>query len=465
MKLYKFRKKIVLVLFLLSMYNNGFSQQQLQALAVDFCQYKMKDNLVYLEIYYSVLRSDLKYQRKDDGYQAAALIRTYITRDNQGMLVDSLVITDFVKSLDEIKNTQKFAQQSIAQVESGDYQLICQLIDLVRKKSIVVKDSLKIRAFPENRLSISDIEFASIIAPQNPPENAFDKNGLRVVPDASRIYGSGFEEFYYYAEVYNLEFDETSKSSTFHADYLVTNDSGEIVKHVSGAPLKKLGNSAVINGKFEIDDLRSGFYNFKIEISDDATGKTVSNSKRFYVYRAQDFVAERNEEADKSASLLQEFLLMDEDSLNAYFEQLKYLTQKEEQKIFKKLDVNGKRNFLVQFWLQRDPDPNTMINERKEEYYQLLRYANRNFSVGKKPGWKTDRARILLIYGKPDEIERYPSSTEFKAYQIWHYYNILGGVQFYFVDIRRIGDYQLVHSTHPDEIHQEAWKDMYARLK
>jgi GWxTD domain-containing protein len=386
-------------------------------------------------------------------------------KDKKGMMVDSLIITDFVKSLNEIKNTQKFAQQSLAQVESGDYELICQFTDLVRKKSITIRDSLKIRAFPEEKLTMSDIEFASSIARQSPAENNFDKNGLRVIPNATKIYGSGFDELHYYAEVYNLAYENGQENSTFHANYFVIDNNGKVVKEVTGCPLKKPGPSAVINGKFDLDVLASGFYQFKIEITDDATGKKTSSTKSFYIYRPGDFVSTSKPVIDKSVGLLQEFLAMDGDSLNKYFEQLKYLALKEEKDIFKKLDDNGKRNFLVEFWRQRDPAPETPVNEKKEEYFRLLRYANRNFSVGKKPGWKTDRARILLIYGKPDEVERFPSSTEFKAYQIWHYYNLLGGVKFYFVDIRRVGDYQLVHSTHPDEVQQADWRDMYARLR
>ena len=91
--------------------------------------------------------------------------------------------------------------------------------------------------------------------------------------------------------------------------------------------------------------------------------------------------------------------------------------------------------------------------------------AEEKFTIGKRAGWKTDRARILLIYGKPDEIERFPANNFHKAYQVWHYYNVLGGVKFYFVDFRQSGDYLLVHSNHPDEVQQYDWMEMYARIR
>jgi len=159
-----------------------------------------------------------------------------------------------------------------------------------------------------------------------------------------------------------------------------------------------------------------------------------------------------------------EFLNMEEQALNEYFEQVSYIAIRDEHKIFKKLDINGKRNFLNEFWKKRDPQPVTKINEAKIKYKHLLEYANLNFSVGKKQGWKTDRARVLLKYGQPDEVQRKPSSTDHKEYQIWLYYNIQGGVEFVFVDIRRIRDLQLVHSTHPDEVHEYEWFDRYTKF-
>ena len=307
---------------------SGFAQQQSKVFAVDHSQFKFQGNFVYLEIYYSILRSGLQFKQEDDGFHAAGLIRTYIVKDKKGMMVDSLIITDFVKSLNEIKNTQKFAQQSLAQIESGEYELICQFTDLVRKKSITIRDSLKIRAFPDEKLTMSDIELASSIARQSPAENNFDKNGLRVIPNATKIYGSGFDELHYYAEVYNLAYANGKENSAFHANYFVIDNNGKIIKEVTGSPLKKPGSSAVINGKFELNALASGFYQFKIEVIDEATGYKTSSAKGFYIFRPKDFITASKSGVDKSVGLLQEFLAMDSDSLNKYFEQLKYLALK-----------------------------------------------------------------------------------------------------------------------------------------
>ena len=82
-----------------------------------------------------------------------------------------------------------------------------------------------------------------------------------------------------------------------------------------------------------------------------------------------------------------------------------YIITDEERKAFKKLATDDERErFIEEFWRRRDPDPDTDENEFKEEYYERIAYANEHFSSGI-PGWKTDRGRIYIIWGPPDEIE------------------------------------------------------------
>ena len=78
----------------------------------------------------------------------------------------------------------------------------------------------------------------------------------------------------------------------------------------------------------------------------------------------------------------------------------------EERNTFKALKSDDEREqFIEQFWLRRDPDPDTDANEYREEYYQRIAYANEHFSSGI-PGWKTDRGRIYIMFGPPDGRSR-----------------------------------------------------------
>ncbi|MDX6613709.1 MAG: hypothetical protein QOD75_2895 [Blastocatellia bacterium] len=142
-----------------------------------------------------------------------------------------------------------------------------------------------------------------------------------------------------------------------------------------------------------------------------------------------------------------------------------YIITDDERKAFKKLETDEERErFIEEFWRRRDPDPDTDENEYREEYYERIAYANEHFASGI-PGWKSDRGRIWIMYGKPDEQETHPSgghydrpsyqgggSTATYPFEIWFYRHLQGvgsGVEIEFVDPTGSGEYRIARS--PDE--------------
>ena len=90
-------------------------------------------------------------------------------------------------------------------------------------------------------------------------------------------------------------------------------------------------------------------------------------------------------------------------------EDVVYIISDEERKAFKQLSNDEERDqFIEAFWQRRDPTPDTEENEFKEEHYRRIEYANEHFAAGI-PGWKTDRGRIYITWGPPDEIDTHPS--------------------------------------------------------
>src|SRR6188474_2000606 len=139
-----------------------------------------------------------------------------------------------------------------------------------------------------------------------------------------------------------------------------------------------------------------------------------------------------------------------------------YVITDEERKAFKKLATDDERErFIEEFWRRRDPDPDTDENEFKEEYYERIAYANEHFSSGI-PGWKTDRGRIWIMYGKPDERETHPmggsyqrpsyeggGSTSTYPFEIWFYRYLAGvgsGIEIEFVDPTGSGEYRIARN-------------------
>ena len=98
-------------------------------------------------------------------------------------------------------------------------------------------------------------------------------------------------------------------------------------------------------------------------------------------------------------------------------EDVAWIISDEERDAFKRLSNDEERdNFIEQFWLRRDPTPDTVENEFKEEHYRRFAYANEHFPAGI-PGWKSDRGKMYIMYGPADEIESHPSGGSYQRSQ------------------------------------------------
>ena len=134
-----------------------------------------------------------------------------------------------------------------------------------------------------------------------------------------------------------------------------------------------------------------------------------------------------------------------------------YIISDEERKAFKNLGNDEEREaFIEQFWLRRNPNPDSSDNEFREEHYRRIQYANDRYAAGK-PGWKTDRGHIYIAFGPPDSIESHPSGGSYQRpidegggetstfpFEIWHYRYLEGigdNIDIEFVDTCQCGDF------------------------
>jgi GWxTD domain-containing protein len=140
-----------------------------------------------------------------------------------------------------------------------------------------------------------------------------------------------------------------------------------------------------------------------------------------------------------------------------------YIITKDEKRAFMALTTDEEReNFIENFWRRRDPTQDTEENEYREEYYERIAYANEKFASGI-PGWKTDRGRIYIQWGKPDSVESHPSggsyerpyhegggSTTTYPFEVWFYRHLDGvgdGIEIEFVDPTGTGEYRIARNA------------------
>ena len=121
--------------------------------------------------------------------------------------------------------------------------------------------------------------------------------------------------------------------------------------------------------------------------------------------------------------------------------QMNYILTTDERKELKNLKQSEKENFFKKSWARRDPKPETKINELMDEYYARVQFAEENFSRGSSGGWRSDMGMIFILFGKPDDIQRYSSMQSNYTYETWYYFSI--GEEFAFVDDYGFGDYRL----------------------
>ena len=140
-------------------------------------------------------------------------------------------------------------------------------------------------------------------------------------------------------------------------------------------------------------------------------------------------------------------------------EDVRWIITDQELQAFKSLSNDEERDqFIEQFWLRRNPNPDSPENEYREEHYQRIAYANEHYAAGK-PGWRTDRGHIYIAYGKPDSIDSHPSGGNYERpmdegggntstfpFETWHYRYLAGigdNIDIEFVDTCMCGDYHM----------------------
>lgn len=427
----------------------------------DIGLFKSQDDFILIEIYYSVFRNYLKFLPDSNRWRAEFSLTAEIFADDSLLVSDRWQNVDFIDSLAQVTAGQKLFGLGYFAVKPGEYLLRATLRDHSSQFEKQRERQILILPFPKNELALSDIELATQIKPSR--ENTrFVKNGYSVIPNPDQFYGTGLPMLMFYTEIYNLSHETDADTGKYSVQYSILDGDLQKVREFPAKARNKPGKSAVEVSGMNIISFRSGTYFLDVAVKDLSNGQSVSRQKKFFIFREGDLAisdsAAQKLAADRlKASMERIYSNMSAETIDEEFDAAQYISSSEEKKIFKTLDTPGKQAFLMEFWKKRDDSPETPQNEFRDNYLKLMNTANKEFS-GFRKGYKSDRGRVLLIYGVPDEIERIPMSMETKAHHIWKYYSIQGGVNFIFVDKQGFGDFELVNSTARGELNDPDWE-------
>jgi GWxTD domain-containing protein len=406
----------------------------------------------YVEIYFLLSSKNLHFESGPDGFVANLLFDAVIS----GKDSSERWSRQWHKKIQ--LNSEKQLQQGYSvfdivglMLEPNFYDIHISLTDEGGKKVSSVSGELYVPAFSPDEFSLSQLELAVDITPAEQVGD-FVKNGVRVLPNPMRTYGIDMPVLYYYAEIYGLK-TGPGFDSTYSVQQEIINSAGDLLKSYPQTTKRKPGESAVEVSGINVVGLPAGTYFLRLKVRDNHTGQEVSNQRWFQVSAP----TEGQLGSEEQLSLTEEEA--------AYRENLiRYVASDQDLKVYRSLNLAGKARFLKEFWRQRDPDPSTSVNEFRQEHMRRWNYANQHFSrFQQSDGWKTDQGRVYIIYGAPDDIERYPSGITTVAWQRWHYYSLEGGIEFIFADLSGFDNYVLIHSTAKGEYRDPNWSDKIAR--
>jgi GWxTD domain-containing protein len=219
---------------------------------------------------------------------------------------------------------------------------------------------------------------------------------------------------------------------------------GKVVKALPVMEIKKSGSNTCLLHGINVSSLPTGVYNFEGTVSDTPSNKKIHFSRQFEIIQ-MDYLNSQSRFTDEQAQTAANYL--------------KYIVSPEQYKMYESLNLTGKAQFLVQFWKDNDPTPGTPENEYLEKIKQRYNYANNHFRWGKEKGWASDRGRVLIKYGNPDDVERHLLEPDTDPYEIW-YYHTEKNYEFVFADLKGDGQFALIHSTKEGEVSNPNWQEL-----
>lgn len=358
--------------------------------------------LYYIEFNCGIPYHELQYQEHDGRILAHADIVFELVAASGDLLTDTLRRQFTLSSFAEAaRKAIVFVDQFGLYVPPGVYDYALSLTSGAK-----VGTARGVVAIDTAAYGMSDILLASAVVVDT-VGTAMRKGDLRIMPVPGRRFTEQHDRLFVYFEVYDVTIDTSSLPVT----YSIHDSTGKLVRRFAQS-VPRRGAVQAVNIGISIEGMANGRYRFTVEVADSLAGRNLRKTAPFTIARRV------------VGSVTYEGM--------PHYEDIEYLVDPDEYKRFAAMSDDGKRVYLQKFWASRD-------------YYAILdrfNYADGQFTEGHKEGWRTDRGRVYIRYGTPDERQRVTMELDNpRPYERWLYYD---GSDFVFVDVRGTGEYVLV---------------------
>lgn len=465
-------RSTVLLLCCLSMNNFGYSSTKMR-LNIDVAQFKDRQDRTYLEIYYSLSQDAIRFIKNDEGSYSCQLIMQMNIYENDSLWANrAWKIEKTVEDTTSVSKNEQIVDVFRYLLDNPTtYKIDLFVKDINQTNSIdSVSTTLETGVFSNSQLEISDVELASSIKrKEETSSQQFVKSLYEVIPNPGALFGEGSSNIYYYYEAYNLiknVMGRKYKSVAF-------------IKDSYGNKLDNLGfqyrtktkrhDSSVEIGMINIAELPTGKYVLMCGIADSAETILAAKEKDFFVFNPsvknlKITIQGGPNFAEGSHGPLD---LLTAEQLDEEFEWMLHITTRDDRKFYKNLkNAPAKKKFILSVWFRNRPDERLFGLAYRANYLARVKISDKQFKSVFRPGWKSDRGRVFILYGPPLNVDRFPSTNSKLPYQIWYFDNLKGqgGLQFVFIDRRGFSNYELIHSNLKGELQEPRWESLVERV-
>lgn len=468
-------KKGILVLAL-SIITFVLSAKEITA-NLTWCAFSTHEDKTYLETYLNVIGGSVHYVKTESGkYQAAVNVVLMINND-KNELAAGLKYTVHGPELSDTSYTPNFLDLQRIPLPVGAYMINLVISDAnrpVQERKIANGQSFILDIDPDS-VSLSNVEFLQSYTP-TVTSNPLSKSGMDIIPYASAFFPNNMDTLIYYAELYNTP-GVVPQDEKFVVFYSIESAvSGNKMNEYAGFSKMSPQKVNTILQSFNISNLPSGNYNLVIEVRNASNRLLTLRRTPFERFNPGVSYSLNNISAiDVNNSWVA--TITSKDTLAEFIRSLRPISSESEKDYaevqLKTGDITAMQQYFLNFWLSR--------NEQNSQAAWLLYKAevdkvNREFGTPILKGYDSDRGRVYLQYGPPDQRSLMTNEPSAYPYEIWQYYTIRGNSslsmssnqpsnttqsnkRFVFVNFDLItNNYQLIHSDARGELRDDRWQ-------
>lgn len=421
--------------------------------------YSPKDG-PYIETYISIDGRTVSWVQDESGKFSAGVEVTLIFQqdstivDYSKLIINSGVINDSLEMQKQFMNIQRFA------LKNGKYKVKIKLDDINDTLDALFTEGEISVDIPTNKASISSIEAVQEIN-KSSSANQFSHSGYNLIPNIYNYFPVSDSNFIFYAELYHIN-KSIPEGETYLLNYYITNSETDVVlAKFKAVERRKSKEIDVVFSKFNIVDLPSGNFMFKMEIVNKENKIVAENS--YFMQRENSNVKLKTEDVE-SINIINTFaeLITGKDTLIDVIQAMRPISSSMVSDfalgLIEKEDIHMMQQYIYQFWYQRNKlEPSKPFIAYMIEVMKV----NNEFSTSIKKGYDTDRGYVYLKYGEPNNINKQYNEPATYPYEIWQYYGVRGqnNVRFIFSNPDLVtNDFQLIHSNAIGEVNDYQWR-------